>query len=160
MNPLTVDKPKKGCSMQIAAAIFRVAVAFWVGGSSLFTFVLTPALFRTQPRDVAAKIVGVLFPGYFQWGIACGAAALVCLLIVRGRHFLTILLLLVLMLGLTSFQAFYLEPRATRLKQQIVSFETTSPDDPLRREFSRLHAVSMGCNMTVLLSGIVVILLP
>lgn len=53
--------------MQIIASIFHLAVAFWVGGSALFTFVLTPILFATQPRDLAAKIVGVLFPGYFRW---------------------------------------------------------------------------------------------
>lgn len=146
--------------MQITTAIFRLALAFWVGGAALFTFVLTPILFKTQPRDLAAKIVGVLFPGYFRWGLATGTVAVICLLILRGRNFLPTLTLLVLMLGLTSYQAFSIEPRAAALKQQIVSFETTSKDDPLRREFSKLHGISMGCNLAVLLSGIVVIILP
>ena len=144
----------------LAAAVFRLALAFWVGGAALFTFVLTPILFRTQPRDLAAQIVGVLFPGYFWWGLATGTVALVCLLILRGRHFLPTLALLVLMLGLTSFQAFSVEPRAAALKQEIVSFETTSKDNPLRREFSRLHGISMACNLAVLLSGIVLLILP
>jgi hypothetical protein len=146
--------------MQITAAIYRLAVTFWIGGSALFTFVLTPALFKTQPRDLAAKIVGVLFPGYFWWGLACGTVAVICLLILRGRYFLPTLLLLVLMLGLTSYQAFSIEPRAAVLKQQIVSFETTSKDDPLRREFSKLHGISMACNLAVFLSGIALIILP
>jgi hypothetical protein len=146
--------------MQITAAIFRLALAFWVGGAALFTFVLTPTLFKTQPRDLAATIVGALFPGYFWWGLATGTVALICLLILRGRYFLPTLILLVLMLGLTSYQAFSIEPRAAVLKQQIVSFETTSKDDPLRREFSKLHGISMACNLVVLLSGIVVIMLP
>ncbi len=145
--------------MQITAAIFRLAMAFWVGGAALFTFVLTPTLFKTQPRDLAGKIVGVLFPGYFRWGLACGAVALLCLLLLRGRHFLPTLALLVLMLGLASFQAFSLEPKAAALKRQIVSFETTGKDDPLRREFSKLHGISMACNLIVLLSGIGVIIL-
>ena len=146
--------------MQITAAIFRLALAFWVGGAALFTFVLTPTLFRTQPRDLAAKIVGILFPGYFWWGLATGAVALLCLLILRGRSFLPTLTLLVLMLILTSFQAFSIEPRAAVLKQRIVSFETTSKEDPLRREFSKLHGISMACNLAVLISGIVLIVLP
>ena len=146
--------------MQTAAAIFRLATAFWVGGAALFTFVLTPILFRSQPRDVAARIVGVLFPGYFRWGLACGIVAVICLLVQRGRSFLPTMLLLVLMLGLTSYQAFSIEPRAAALKQRIVSFETTTRDDPLRREFSKLHGISMACNLAVLLSGIVVIVLP
>jgi len=146
--------------MQITAAIFRLALAFWVGGAALFTFVLTPTLFKTQPRDLAATIVGVLFPGYFWWGLATGTVALVCLLILRGRFFLPTLILLVLMLGLTCYQAFSIEPRAASLKQQIVSFETTSKDEPLRQQFAKLHAISMICNLVVLLSGIVVIVLP
>jgi hypothetical protein len=146
--------------MQITAAIFRLAVAFWVGGAALFTFVLTPILFKTQPRDLAAKIVGVLFPGYFRWGLATGTVAVICLLIMRGRYFLPTLILLVLMLGLTSYQAFSIEPRAAVLKQQIVSFETTGKDDPRRREFSRLHGISMACNLAVLLSGMAVIIVP
>lgn len=146
--------------MQITAAIFRLALTFWVGGAALFTFVLTPILFKTQPRDLAATIVGVLFPGYFWWGLATGTVAMICLLILRGRYFLPTLILLVLMLGLTVYQAFSIEPRAASLKQQIVSFETTSKNDPLRREFSKLHGISMACNLVVLLSGIAVIILP
>jgi len=146
--------------MQITAAIFRLALAFWVGGAALFTFVLTPTLFKTQPRDLAATIVGVLFPGYFWWGLATGTVAVVCLVILRGRYFLPTLILLVLMLGLTSYQAFSIEPKAASLKRQIVSFETTSKDEPLRREFSRLHGISMVCNLAVLLSGIGIIMLP
>ena len=146
--------------MQITAAIFRLALAFWVGGAALFTFVLTPILFKTQPRDMAAKIVGVLFPGYFWWGLGTGTVAVICLLILRGRHFVPTMTLLVLMLGLTSYQAFSIEPRAVVLKQQIVSFETTSKENPLHRQFSKLHGISMACNLVVLLSGIVVIILP
>ena len=58
--------------MQIITIIYRLAVAFWVGGVAIFTFVLTPILFKTQARDLAGTIVGVLFPGYFRWGLACG----------------------------------------------------------------------------------------
>jgi hypothetical protein len=146
--------------MQTAAAIFRLAMTFWVGGSALFTFVITPIIFKTQPRDLAARIVGVLFPGYFWWGLVTGMVALACLLIIRGRLFLPTLGLLVLMLGLTSYQAFFLEPRAAELKKQIVSFETTGKSDPLRREFSRVHGISMACNLVALAGGIVIILLP
>ena len=145
--------------MSVLDTIFRLAVAFWVGGSALFTFVLTPILFKTQPRDLAGRIVGVLFPGYFRWGLACGAVALVCLLIVRGRLFLPSLLLLVLMLGLTSFQAFSVEPRAAALKGRIASFETTPKEDPLRRSFSRLHGISMVCNLGVLAGGVILVIL-
>lgn len=145
----------------IAAALFRLAMSFWIGGAALFTFVLTPILFRTQPRDLAAKIVGVLFPGYFWWGLGTGLTALGCLLVFRGRYFLPTLLLLGVMVGLTFFQTVYVEPRASVLKQEIVSFETTSRENPLRREFARLHGISMACNLAVLAGGIgIIILMP
>jgi hypothetical protein len=145
--------------MSFVAILYRLALAFWVGGVALFTFVLTPILFKTQPRDLAGKIVGVLFPGYFRWGLACGAIALVCLLLQRGRHFLPALALLVLMLAATSYQALVIEPKAAALKEQIGSFETTSKEDPLRKEFSRLHAVSAVCNIVVFAGGVVLVVL-
>jgi putative copper export protein len=145
--------------MSFFAIFYRISVAFWVGGVALFTFVLTPILFKTQPRDLAGKIVGVLFPGYFYWGLACGAVALVSLLLHRGRHFVPALILLVLMLAATACQSFVLEPRAAALKEEIGSFESTSRDHPLRREFSRLHSISAACNLVVLAGGVVLIVL-
>lgn len=145
--------------MSFIPVLYRLALSFWIGGVALFTFVLTPILFKTQPRDLAGRIVGVLFPGYFRWGLACGAVALVCLLLQRGRHFIPALVLLVLMLAATSFQALVIEPKVAALKEQIGSFETTPKDDPLRQEFSRLHAVSAVCNLTVFAGGVVLIIL-
>jgi hypothetical protein len=146
--------------MSFAAALYRLALAFWVGGVALFTFILTPTLFATQSRDLAGKIVGVLFPGYFRWGVGCGIVALLCLLVVRGRHFVASLALLAVMLAATGFQALVIEPKAARLKEQIGSFETTPKDHPLRKEFSRLHAVSSACNLLVFAGGVILVVLP
>lgn len=145
--------------MSLIPIFYRIALALWVGGVALFTLVLTPILFKTQPRDLAGKIVGVLFPGYFRWGLACGAVALVCLLLQRGRYFVPALVLLLVMLSATAFQALVIEPKAAALKEQIGSFETTSKEDPLRQEFSRLHAVSAVCNLVVFAGGVVLVVL-
>ena len=146
--------------MQYIDMLYRLAVSLWAGGNAIFTLMLTPILFRTESRDVAGRIVGNLFPGYFRWGMACGAIALVCRLAGRGLDPKLPVLVLAAMLALTSFQAFYVEPRAAELKRQIGSFETTSKDDPLRREFSKLHGVSAVCNLTVLAGGVLLVLLP
>ena len=139
--------------------ISRLSVAFWVGGSALFTFVLTPIIFRTQTRDVAGQIVGTLFPGFFRWGLACGVVALVSLLWARGRGALTPAIIIAVMLALTSFQAFYIEPRAAQLKREIPSFVTTPKDHPLRQEFSRLHGISATCNLLVIGGGVALVAL-
>jgi hypothetical protein len=145
--------------MKIAEAIYRLALAFWAGGNALFTLVLTPLLFKTEARDTAARIVGTFFPGYFRWGLACGGIALICRLLARGRGIDLAAGLLVAMLAVTAVQTFYVEPRAAALKREIGSFETTTKDHPLRREFSRLHGVSAVCNLAVLGGGVVLVVL-
>lgn len=141
-------------------ALYRLAVALWAGGNALFTLVLTPILFRTENRDTAARIVGSFFPGYFRWGLACGAIALACRLLGHGFGARMPMLLVIAMLAVTTFQAFYVEPKAAELKRQIGSFETTPKDHPLRREFARLHGVSAVCNLVVLVGGVVLVVLP
>jgi hypothetical protein len=145
--------------MQILSVIYRLAISFWVGGAALFTFVLTPIIFKVNDRYTAGKIVGTLFPGYFKWGLACGIVALASLLLIRGKNFVPILAVLIFMLSLTAFQAFSIEPRATAIKKEIPSFVTTPKEHPLRREFSRLHAISAVCNLTVIGCGVLLIVL-
>lgn len=145
--------------MQFLIIIYRLAVALWVGGVAIFTFILTPIIFKSEPRDVAGRIVGYLFPGYFRWGLACGGVALICMVVSRGKNHAAALALILVMLALTSFQAFYIEPRAAALKREIPSFETTPKDHPLRREFSRLHGISAVCNLTVFAGGVVLVAL-
>jgi hypothetical protein len=145
--------------MQILGIIYRLAVAFWVGGVTIFTFVLTPVLFKSYDRDMAGQIVGFLFPVYFRWGLGCGLAGLLSLLVLRGRNFIPALIIIVVMLALTSFGAFYIEPKAAALKKEIPSFVTTPKDHPLRKEFSRLHGISAVCNLTVIVGGVVLVIL-
>ncbi len=145
--------------MSSVSALCRLAIALWVGGAALFTFVLTPTIFKIETRDVAGRIVGYLFPGYFRWGLACGAVALIALLIARGKNWIPAAVLLGLMLAVTAFQAFYVEPKAAIIKQQIPSFETTPKDHPMRREFSKLHGVSAVCNLSVIAGGVVLVIL-
>jgi hypothetical protein len=145
--------------MNIAEVLFRLAVASWFGGSLLFTAVLTPTIFKTYARDTAGGIVGALFPGYFRWGLACGAAALICLAFSRGRHAIASEVIIAVMLVITAFQAFVIEPRATELKKDIPSFETTPADDPLRVRFRKLHGISAIGNLAVIGGGAALIVL-
>lgn len=145
--------------MQIIPIIYRIAISLWVGGVAIFTFVLTPIIFKANDRDTAGKIVGTLFPGYFKWGLACGVAAFVTILLARGRNFKASLIILVLMLCLTAFQAFFIEPKAAEIKKEIPSFVNTPKDHPMRKEFSRLHGISAVCNLSVFAGGVVLIIL-
>ena len=143
----------------IVSVIYRIAVAFWVGGVAIFTFVLTPILFKSYDRDLAGQIVGQLFPAYFRWNMACGLVSLVALLIMRGRNFTPAVAIILVMLSLSAFGAFYIEPKAAALKKEIHSFVTTPKEHPARKEFARLHAISAVCNITVFVGGVALIVL-
>jgi hypothetical protein len=149
---------QQGVLMNFVRIFYHLAISLWIGGAALFTLLLTPIIFKTQTRDLAGQIVGVLFPGYFRWGLVCGISALLCRVLLKERGLL-VAGLICSMLALTAFQAWYLEPRVAGLKRQIVSFETTPKDHPLRREFGRLHGISAGCNLAVISGGIVLIAL-
>jgi hypothetical protein len=140
--------------------LYRLAIACWVGGISLFTFVLTPAIFKSYSRDIAGGIVGVLFPGYFKWGLVCGAVALATILISSTiKYKTTAAVIIAVMLAITSAQVLVIEPKATALKKEIPSFETTPRDDPHRVQFRRLHGVSAVSNLIVIGGGIALIVL-
>lgn len=145
--------------MQVLTVLYHLAVSLWFGGAALFTFVLTPLLFKYESRDTAGRIVGLFFPGYFRWGVACGIVALILRLIISGKGTTTAAVVIFVMLMLSSIQAFYIEPRAAELKRQIVSFETTPKDHPLRRQFSKLHGVSAVCNLSVIAGGAILVVL-
>lgn len=145
--------------MQYLSILYRLLIAFWVGGAALFTFVLTPTLFKSYDRDLAGNIVGVLFPGYFKVGLICGVLALGCFLFTREKRWLASSLIIVAMLVVTSLQAFVIEPKAAALKKEIPSFVTTPSDHPLRQQFKKLHGMSAAGNLGVIGGGIALIIL-
>ena len=147
----------------LAEALYRLVLSLWVGGVSVFTFLVTPILFRNLGRDEAGRIVGLYFPVYFTYNLALAAAALVTFLLAAGlgrwrlSHW-TCGLLLVAALATAGFIRYGYYPKAQAVKARIASFETVPPDDPLRREFSRLHGQSMALNLSLLVDGVVLLL--
>jgi hypothetical protein len=133
-----------------------LALALWVGGGSLYTFVLTPAIFAAYPRDAAGQIVGTLMPHYFRFQFAAAAvAAVVMFALWRAWPGRRRALCLVLVLGALAVQAFVqwgLYPRILEVKSQVASFESF-PDAPERKRFRILHGASMLLNLLVLADG-------
>jgi uncharacterized membrane protein len=147
--------------MILACAVYRLALSLWVGGMALFTFIVTPVIFRTQGRDAAGKVVGAIFPLYFRYGLILTTVALLARMVAGeafhgARQWAGTLLILTALL-LTGYQAYGLAPRMERVKQSVASFENAPPDDPARKEFSRLHGISMVVNLVILLEGVALI---
>jgi uncharacterized membrane protein len=146
----------------IASAIYRLALALWVGGMSVFTFVVTPVIFRTQGREAAGKIVGATFPVYFRFCMVVAVVALVARaaagVAFSGARQLAGTALIVLCLGIVSYHTYGLAPRMAAVRETIVSLETAPKENPARQEFSRLHGLSMTLNLVVIAFGVVLIL--
>ena len=137
--------------------LYNVSLALWTGGMALFTFVVTPSIFRSFGRDQAGEIVGKLFPGYFTYLLALSALALVLFFLLgaeqAARPYRISLALLVVGVIINAYILFSLHPRTVEVKQQVASFERAAPDSPARKEFRKLHAVSAGLNLFLLLDG-------
>jgi uncharacterized membrane protein len=139
-------------------SLYTIVLSLWVGGMALFTFIVTPVIFRSFGRDTAGGIVGKLFPGYFFYNLAASALALVLFFLLAGDQSAAVrrlsLVLLTTALLANAFITFKLHPEAVRIKQEVTSFERESPDSPARKKFSRLHAMSALLNLFLLADGV------
>jgi len=144
--------------------LYALAVSLWAGGTAIFTTLVTPVIFRSYGKDLAGDIVGRMFPLYFPYVLGLSAVALVTFLAAtrersRAPSRLS-LALLVMALVVNSFVSFKLYPDIEAVKRQVPSFERTA-DSPARRQFARLHGLSMVLNLVVLVDGLgLVLLLP
>lgn len=142
--------------------IYLLSLALWIGGMAFFSFIAAPSVFKVLPRDEAGKVVTEIFPKYYWEGIICGAIALASSLALGMRTSWSVLLTVrTILLGIMIIAVLYavlvLEPQVHAVKEQITSFESLSPTDPLRLEFGRLHGRSFSVNAAVLLLGIIVL---
>jgi hypothetical protein len=141
----------------LSGYLYGIVLSLWVGGMSLFTFVLTPVIFRSYPRDIAGDIVGTLFPSYFLFTLAVSAAAMVLFLLSYqgGDHlrYRISLALVCFAVVVSLYVNFRLYPEAVKAKQEVRTFEA-APEDPSRARFRRLHAQSALLNLFMIADGL------
>ncbi|MBC8412092.1 DUF4149 domain-containing protein [bacterium] len=137
---------------------YNLILSLWIGGISIFTFIMTPVIFRDFERDMAGKIVGKLFPGYFLYNIILSVLALILIFFIRSLltkfGFKLSMILIICAVIINLFVAFKLHPEIVKVKAEIHSFEVLPDDSPLRKQFGKLHAVSATMNLLLLADGI------
>ena len=104
-------------------SFYNFILALWVGGIALFTFIVTPVIFKSYPRDLAGEIVGRLFSGYFLYNLVLAALVLVLFFIVANdrsklAHRLSLMCVVTALL-INLFIVFKLHPDTVRIKQQV-----------------------------------------
>lgn len=139
---------------------FLFALAVWGGAVVFFTFITTPIVFADLDRDMAAGLLGHLFPRFFQVQIICSAVALAFiaarLLFGAPPRKLTIAagIMLTVALAIALYNNFVLLPDMTTAQARVTSFVTTTKDDPARVAYGQLHGRAMILNgLAALLGG-------
>jgi hypothetical protein len=142
--------------------LYGLAIALWAGGTAIFTFLVTPAIFRSFNRDLAGEIVGRMFPLYFPYVLGLSAMALVAFLAATrersGAASRLSLSLLLMALAVNCYVSFKLYPDVLAVKRQVTSFER-EVDSPARRRFAQLHGLSAALNLLVVADGLALVLL-
>ena len=138
---------------------FLFALTVWGGMTFFFTFINTPVVFADLDRDTAARLLGALFPRYFQVQLVCVIVALAALALrvaLRGapRALASAGLAclgLALIIGL--YANFALLPAMREAQARVPSFVTTAKDDPARVAYGQLHGRAMILNAAAALLG-------
>ena len=143
--------------------IYNLVLSLWIGGITMFTFIITPVIFKSFSRDMAGMIVGKLFPGYFWFNLILSIVALM-LLLFAGLSFAKSgykisLILIVLSLLINVYVTFKLHPDVREVKKEIHSFEEKAVDSSLRTRFGRLHAISASLNLLLLANGVTLLII-
>lgn len=137
--------------MSRAHSASQLFVAVWVGALLCFMALVTPALFQAYAPDEAAKAVRIILPRLDLVSAGLLIAAIATGL--RLSRLRTGLLAVALLLALVS--ALYLTPTLAALRRQADDkLSQRSREDPLRKQFGRLHGVSSSAMVLELLLGL------
>ncbi len=138
--------------------IYLLSLSLWVGSIFFFSFVTTPALFSSLPRDITGSVLELLFPRYYQVGYGAGGLLLLSTFLESffARQIPWIRLALVLlMLGCTCYAGLELRPKIHQLKVEMKSVdEETDLGKTLKARFGSLHGLSVVLNLIVLTGGL------
>jgi hypothetical protein len=138
---------------------FLFALTVWGGMVVFFTFFTTPVVFAELDRDAAARLLGALFPRFFQIQLVCIVVALAVAIgrLVLGAPPRRLALAAVALLGVALliglYNIFALLPEMAAAQARVGSFVTTAKDDPARVAYGALHGRAMILNALAALLG-------
>lgn len=150
-------RPPAGWPLPVSA----ILLAAWLGAALYFSIVVTRAAFAVLPsRTLAGALVGHTLPVLYDTGMLVGAALIFAAWkSTTGAARTTSLLGGIAIVGLTLVARFVILARIARLRLTLPSaIETLNVDDPARRAFGQLHAMSVGALGLAMLAGLIVMI--
>lgn len=150
-------RPVAGWPVPLSA----ILLAAWIGAALYFSIVVTRAAFAVLPsRTLAGALVGQTLPVLYDTGMLVGTILVVSAsMSPTGIARSTSVLGGVVIVGLTAVARFLILTRIARLRLALPSaIESLPVDDPSRRAFGQLHAMSVGALGLAMLAGLVVVI--
>jgi len=150
--------------MSFLRFLMLLSLVVWLGGVIFLAFVEAPTAFSPgllPTRHMAGSIVGRSLDLLHYMAIVSGIVFLIASMLysrmamgnarpLAARH-----ILIVLMLLLTVISQFAISPKLHALRDEVGVIDNVPLDNPLRREFDRLHIWSEKFEEAVLLLGLV-----
>jgi uncharacterized membrane protein len=140
-----------------------LSLGIWVGSIVYMAFVVAPAAFTTLPTpDLAGAMVGVVLTKLHWLGVICGGVyvAAAMSLARSPKGFVRAgALAVIAMVALTLVSQLGIISKMDSLRAAMGSYEQTPASSPLRRQFDRLHVVSVRIEGAVLILGLAAIFL-
>lgn len=149
--------------LTFAKYLHLLTLVTWLGSMIFFSLVAAPAIFKGFEKKQAGEIVGVLFPKYFLLEEIAAVVAIATLGFIAtkigfGGGVKVGFILLALMGGLVFYSGMVNGPRAREVKMEIRAAEGDEAKvAELKKEFGKLHGVSVLVNMIILVMGLVLL---
>jgi hypothetical protein len=141
--------------MSVLRAVYRLAIALWLGGMGTLGAIVAPSLFQTlhrlSPADgraLAGAAFGATLQRFHVLAYACGAAALLALLAMallgpRPRRLAVRVAIVGVMLGIALYSGFVVLAEIDAIQQLVGTLPSRLPvGDPNRARFDELHVLS------------------
>ena len=152
--------------MSFLKFLMFLSLVIWIGGIIFLAFVLAPTAFTSgllPTRHMAGSIVGRSLDLLHYMALASGIVFLIASGVysrittgparpLAARH-----LLIVVMLLLTVISQFAVSPKMHAIRAEVGVIDNVPLDNPLRREFDRLHVWSEDLEKAILLLGLIAI---
>ena len=143
-------------------SMYSLVLALWVGGMSIYSFLVTPIIFKSYSRAMAGEIVGHLFAWYFKYNLTLISLALVLFFFVRPSIrwvFYASATVLVTAFVLSIMTVTIIHPKAKKIKEEVHSLDSETESKEARRAFAKVHGISMLINIIIICAGVAMVVL-
>ena len=138
-----------------------LALSLWIGGIVFLSFIAAPAAHRSMAsRTLAGQIVSGMLKRLNVVELVCCSVLLgtgfssLRFMMDNSKEIFGLIAVIILMGSATLFYTFRLTPQLESIKERVPTLDSLSPENPDKKEFSRLHKLYVRLMSMNLLLGL------